>query len=249
MLFWNWMTASVDGAPRRPFVNPSDAARTLWMQPLENPYQMLHIGADWDAWDYTRLVSFRIGYIVACTSDRSFALCGKLDEDGFPVFSYLHLPLADSNDSVLSDYFPQFLIFFEQASKDREGKNILVHCRLGANRSVALLGAYLMYKGRFSASQALGILRRARPVPDFVISRPAFCTQLEAYEVQLREASASTNHRWLFYAETEENRTGAPGDEGETGAPWTLQDGGKGGDTQTGGGVASERSNGASGNR
>ena len=44
----------------------------------------------------------------------------------------------------------------------QDGSNVLVHCRLGVNRSVTVVLAYLMRRCNFSFDGALELVRRKR---------------------------------------------------------------------------------------
>ena len=61
------------------------------------------------------------------------------------------------------------------ARLDKEGRNVLVHCRLGVNRSVTVVAAYLIRCRGFTAEAALEFLKQRRPCAK---PNDAYCAQL-----------------------------------------------------------------------
>jgi Dual specificity phosphatase, catalytic domain len=64
--------------------------------------------------------------------------------DGCPVQYHLMVPLEDSSNSNLIDHFDDTYDFIHEHLK--KGHNILIHCKSGRSRSVAVLIAYMQRK-------------------------------------------------------------------------------------------------------
>ena len=64
--------------------------------------------------------------------------------DGCPIQYHLMVPLEDSSNSNLIDHFDDTYDFIQEHLK--KGHNILIHCKSGRSRSVAVLIAYLQRK-------------------------------------------------------------------------------------------------------
>ncbi|KAG9235379.1 protein-tyrosine phosphatase-like protein, partial [Amylocarpus encephaloides] len=64
--------------------------------------------------------------------------------DGFPVQYYLMIPLEDNSNSNLIDHFDDTYNFIHEHLQ--KGHNMLIHCKSGRSRSVAVLIAYLQRK-------------------------------------------------------------------------------------------------------
>ena len=65
-------------------------------------------------------------------------------KDGCPVQYHLMVPLEDSSNSNLIDHFDDTYNFIHEHLT--QGRNILIHCKSGRSRSVAVLIAYLQLK-------------------------------------------------------------------------------------------------------
>lgn len=61
-----------------------------------------------------------------------------------PLPEYIHVPW-DHNSEILEDLMPLCQLVDDRISK---GKNVLIHCQLGASRSASLVIAYGLYKNR-----------------------------------------------------------------------------------------------------
>ncbi|KAJ2933914.1 hypothetical protein H1R20_g3153, partial [Candolleomyces eurysporus] len=59
-----------------------------------------------------------------------------------------------------------------------KGRGVLVHCLAGISRSATVVAAYLMYSKKLSPTEAVDLIRLARP---FVSPNPGFLNQLEVY--------------------------------------------------------------------
>lgn len=98
-----------------------------------------------------------------------------------PDVEHIHLPIADSPLSPLSDYFDKVADKI-QYNAERNGRT-LVHCNAGVSRSATLCMVYLMKHQGFSLLEAHRLVKTCRP-----IARPncGFWKQLIRYEIELR---------------------------------------------------------------
>jgi protein-tyrosine phosphatase len=73
------------------------------------------------------------------------------------------------DSSELNNSFNNCIEFIETAREG--GFKVLVHCRMGVNRSGVVVSAYLMRVNRWGLDQALGYVsrRRGRVSPDFYL--------------------------------------------------------------------------------
>lgn len=95
--------------------------------------------------------------------------------------TYLRVPVKDSRDSNLIEYFDQVADMIEK-TRQEDGKS-LVHCVAGVSRSVSLILAYLMKYADMSLKQAFHHVRSVRPQ---VRPNTGFFKQLIEYEQRLR---------------------------------------------------------------
>ena len=68
----------------------------------------------------------------------------QISEPSCPVHYHLMIPLEDKSNADLLDYFDKTNEFLH--SHLQEGRNVLVHCKSGRSRSVAVVIAYLQRK-------------------------------------------------------------------------------------------------------
>ncbi|KAE8728398.1 Dual specificity protein phosphatase 1 [Hibiscus syriacus] len=97
-------------------------------------------------------------------------------------FVYKVIPVADKEDTNISQYFDECFNFIDEAR--RQGGGVLVHCFVGKSRSVTIIVAYLMKKHGMSLSEALEHVRSKRPL---AAPNPGFILQLKEFENSFRE--------------------------------------------------------------
>lgn len=93
---------------------------------------------------------------------------------------YLRVPIKDSRESVLIDYFDQVADMIE-TTRGKDGRS-LVHCVAGVSRSVSLVLAYLMKYADMSLKNAFQHVRSVRPQ---IRPNTGFFKQLIEYEQRL----------------------------------------------------------------
>lgn len=100
-----------------------------------------------------------------------------------PGLQYLHVSILDLPEESLSSHFPICFQFIDAAFVDGR---VLVHCNAGISRSVSIVVAYLMSRHCQSLSEALKIVKTARPR-----ARPneGFLKQLQIFEASCLQKS------------------------------------------------------------
>lgn len=93
---------------------------------------------------------------------------------------YLRVPIKDSRESNLIEYFDQVADIIEK-TRQEDGKS-LVHCVAGVSRSVSLVLAYLMKYAGMTLKTAFHHVRSVRPQ---VRPNLGFFKQLIEYEQRL----------------------------------------------------------------
>jgi predicted protein tyrosine phosphatase len=137
--------------------------------------------------------------------------CLRVDAaDTYPAMRALHLEVDDTMSEPILGYFcpvdggpyaieladkrrgevKQVLDFMHEGI--RAGENILVHCRLGTNRSVMIALAYLMIYHRMRAQDAIELIQRRGP-SRLVVRQPGFTQQLLCLERELLQRRASVD--------------------------------------------------------
>lgn len=69
-----------------------------------------------------------------------------------PDFEVLHMPMSDYGNQDLRELMDQCIDFIEQTKQKHE--KILIHCRLGVNRSTTIVLAYLMLREHWTLKKA-----------------------------------------------------------------------------------------------
>lgn len=85
-------------------------------------------------------------------------MVGNYLQKRFPDnFVYRRIPVDDSPDQILSNYFQEAYDFIEK------GDCVLVHCAAGISRSAAMVIAYLMLKNKWDYTTAHDFVKKVRP--------------------------------------------------------------------------------------
>lgn len=96
----------------------------------------------------------KIKAVLNCTPDVSNTFC-KFD------IEYMRLSLGDSrhpeNIKAMTDYLDIGASFIYK-NRDKENKNILIHCHQGIQRSTTCVGAYLIKYKKMTYSQVIRFL-------------------------------------------------------------------------------------------
>jgi len=76
------------------------------------------------------------------------------------IVDYLCIPIDDSLDENISEYFDVFNKFIDDNIKNN--KNIFVHCHRGISRSPSFIISYLIYKKNYDFNSAFTFVREKR---------------------------------------------------------------------------------------
>lgn len=90
-------------------------------------------------------------------------------------FTYLVIPLQDTDEEDLSPYFEQAIQFIDTALTN--GK-VLVHCMSGMSRSASLVIAWMIRNQNLTFAKALEMVQEKRSI---VQPNDGFCQQLEKF--------------------------------------------------------------------
>ena len=121
--------------------------------PAKEIVKGLWVGSEKDAADAAFMKKHDIRLIVNATSD-------------IPAYSktvrVIRVPIDDSaSDSArLAKYLPITSVAIDDVL--RYGKNVLVHCRAGMNRSASVVAGYLMFSRGMTAAQAMSFVKRRK---------------------------------------------------------------------------------------
>ncbi len=115
------------------------------------------------------LTTLGITHIVQVTNVKAPSHPGRL--------SYLHIHIDDTPLENIAQYFGLACEFIEEAHR-KKGK-VLVHCMAGMSRSCTICAAWLMWKFKVSADDALHHMKIARSI---VSPNEGFVSQLRAFD-------------------------------------------------------------------
>ena len=95
--------------------------------------------------------------------------------------TYLVIPVRDDPKVNIATYFARGIRFIRMALEN--GGVVLVHCVAGVSRSATMTIAYLMHTTGVSYPEAVGAVRRQRPV---INPNLGFVRQLQDYSAYLQ---------------------------------------------------------------
>ena len=145
----------------------------------------LFLGDYVNATNKDQLKALQITHIVdASNDDLSKAVSEELEIEYFPV------PVWDTEDSNLSQYFDHVNEFIQNARLMGDSSRVLVHCRAGWSRSPSLIVAFLIGVLNFSLTDSLIMVVKQRPM---VCPNPGFRRQLMNYEAQHLKIASFAN--------------------------------------------------------
>lgn len=135
------------------------------------------IGSEGDSQNPTFFRKHHIGLVVNCSKTIPFKGVPGVDEYRIPVDD-------DPQDTdILVSHFPVVVRSIDAVLS--RGKSVLVHCRAGMQRSAATVAAFLMYKYRLSAKDAMKAINAKKTETFWPV--PTFKNGLVTYEKQLRQ--------------------------------------------------------------
>lgn len=102
--------------------------------------------------------------------------------------THMVVPLQDTPFAELAGHLPATTAFIERALRSHPNARVLVHCAMGASRSVSVVAAYLIARAGMGPAAAVAHVkaRRAVAAPNW-----GFVMQLEEYARSLRADAGS----------------------------------------------------------
>ena len=138
----------------------------------------LWVGSQYAAYNVARLKAVGITHILSLSSDACVAN---------RQFTCMQGGLKDNSHADLPSVMPAFIEFIEAGLS---AGGVLVHCRAGRSRSVAVVVGYLMARFREGYFTCLQKVQHARPVAQ---PAPWFASQLCDFQNTLFASVASTS--------------------------------------------------------
>eukprot|EP00669_Euglena_mutabilis_P005566 TRINITY_DN17073_c0_g1_i1.p1 TRINITY_DN17073_c0_g1~~TRINITY_DN17073_c0_g1_i1.p1 ORF type:complete len:182 (+),score=8.89 TRINITY_DN17073_c0_g1_i1:82-546(+) len=134
--------------------------------------RLLYLGGQWSASSKTFFQKHNIGGVVNC--------CARLPCRFPSIARYKVIDVFETKTSDISGHFASSATFIDEVVGS--GKAVLVHCLVGASRSVSIVLAYLVAHRGMALRDAWRHVKERRPQ-----ARPNndFCRQLVQYESQV----------------------------------------------------------------
>jgi hypothetical protein len=114
----------------------------------------VYVGNAYNARDYYTLKEKNIKLIINCTKEFS----NNFKND----FEYMNVPIFDENNVDISDYFDTISNKINDVYTSDPSASILIHCFMGASRSVAILISYLIRYHNMTVDIALEYIEKRR---------------------------------------------------------------------------------------
>ena len=116
----------------------------------------LYLGNETSSLNTNFLKENNIKLIVNCTKDLEFNQYYKSDRVRIPI---------DDNKFFKNNEIFEYLDIVDKIHEYRKkNQNILIHCRVGSQRSATILLYYLITKLNFSYSEGFSIIKKKRPI-------------------------------------------------------------------------------------
>lgn len=148
--------------------------RHIHLMPPTEVLPFLFIGKRQDATERQLLDSLGITGII------SLAHQPLNDDDIVSNFDYLCIPVRDSWDQNLPEFFDKAFAFIDK-HRSKTGK-VMVHCTAGISRSPALVIAYIMKTFQYNLTQAYEFVKGKRAL---IAPNLDFMSDLQAFETKL----------------------------------------------------------------
>ncbi len=137
----------------------------------------IYLGSAFNASHSSTLKNLNIGLIINVTSEISNYYPNK--------YKYKKYNIIDNNSDSIKEYFKdsyKTILEYQQHDCKEQKKNILVHCYMGASRSVSIVIYYLMKKHNYKLNEAIHFLKNKRAVVN-----PTILFYKELYDSQQSE--------------------------------------------------------------
>lgn len=119
--------------------------------------------------DLNKLQALGITHVVNVTEPPDEGGVHNFFQD-LPSFTYLRLPLQDSDGAMIVPFFEQAYEFIHKARE--QGHGVLVHCQQGVSRSPTIVVAYLMKELKVDLKVAYSKVKsgrnKAKPKQNFL---------------------------------------------------------------------------------
>jgi len=135
-----------------PLSDSSDTTDSFTVSRMTKVHPNLYIGNEEDSNDADLLNRNGITHILSLIGHKSSV--GKVEQ--------IQYPMHDLGRSDIKDVLDEVYEFME--SGQNENNNLLVHCKLGQNRSAVVVIAFLMKKFKKTLHRAHRDLRKVRPI-------------------------------------------------------------------------------------
>jgi protein phosphatase slingshot len=143
---------------------------------FEKPHHIIdniYLGSAFNASHSTTLKNLNIGLIINVTSEISNYYPNK--------YKYKKYTLVDNNSESIKQYFKDSYLSILEYQNEENNKNILIHCFMGASRSVSIVIYYLMKKHNYSLNDAIHFIRNKRHIinPTILFYKELYDSQSE----------------------------------------------------------------------
>ena len=133
----------------------------------------IYLSGIFGANNLNKLKEYNITYIINCTKNKS---------ENFQNITYMNIPIDDTSNQNIEQYFDSSYNFIEYAVNNNH--NILVHCFAGKSRSASILIAYFMKKNKWSYDLAYEYLKEKRQI---INPNIFFINALKEYMIQVNK--------------------------------------------------------------
>lgn len=174
------------GFDMRPYKEYIDNEILVTMAQMDKPSKILdnlYLGSEWNAANFEELQKNNVGYILNVTREI---------DNFFPEsFKYMNIRVYDVEATDLLSHWTDTHNFIDTARK--QGKAVLVHCKMGVSRSASTVIAYVMKQQHLSLDVALSYVRDRRSV---VKPNEGFLKQLQTYNGILNASRQRHSTLW-----------------------------------------------------
>lgn len=135
---------------------PKEYSISDYFGPVYKPTKIIdniYVGSAINAASSVIIDEFNFKYVINVTTD----VPNYFDED----ITYVNIPINDNNNDLIDEYLEK--VYRKILEFQNEGKgNILIHCFVGASRSVSVALYYLVKKHDMTVEEALTYIKHRR---------------------------------------------------------------------------------------
>ena len=164
----NYTSESFSNSPINNIYSNSPVDELFSISPITNN---IYLSGIFGANNLNKLKEYNITYIINCT---------KYKLPNFKNITYMNIPIDDTSNQNIEQYFDSSYNFIENAVNTNN--NILVHCFAGRSRSASILIAYFMKKNNWSYDLAYQYLKEKRQI---IKPNIFFIKELKEYMIRL----------------------------------------------------------------